>query len=331
MKRRQWLRLALGAGIVSSLGAARGPHGAGDAGLQWRERQLLGFGTTLRLQAAHADEAVVDTALDEAVRALRRIERQMNLFDPGSDLSRLNREGRLDQPPPELLEVLALARDVSAASGGAFDVTVQPLWQCWNRACKQGRLPSAMEIAHARSRVDWRALRVEPRAVVLERPGMGVTLNGIAQGYAADRVRAVLAAHGITDALVDAGEYAPLGRNPQRRDWTLGVADPTRHETLLARLLSDGRCLATSGDDETCFTTDHVHHHILDPARGDSPPALSGVTVAARSGALADALTKVMFIAGPERLAPLAKAWDVDVLWVAKDGRWGATQGLRLV
>lgn len=314
------------------------PALASATGLHWQERSLVGFGTTLRLQAAHADVAVLDTALDEAVRTLRRIERQMNLFDPGSDLSRLNRDGRLDAPPPELLEVLTLARDVSAASGGAFDVTVQPLWSCWDRACRQGRLPSAAEIAQARTRVDWRALRVEPRAVVLERPGMGVTLNGIAQGYAADRVRAVLAAHGIADALVDAGEYAPLGRNPQRREWTLGVADPTRHDTahdnphdtLLARLLADGRCIATSGDDQTCFSADKVHHHILDPARGDSPPALSGVTVAARSGALADALTKVMFIAGPGRVAALAAAWDVDVLWVAKDGRWGTTPGLRL-
>jgi thiamine biosynthesis lipoprotein len=331
MKRRQWLRLALGAGIVSSLGAARGPVARDDDGLQWRERLLVGFGTTLRLQAAHADLGVLDTALDDAVRALRRIERQMNLFDPGSDLSRLNREGRLDHPPPELLAVLSLARDVSAASGGAFDATVQPLWLCWDRACRQGRLPSAAEIAQARARVDWRALRVEAHAVVLERPGMAVTLNGIAQGYAADRVRAVLAAHGIADALVDAGEYAPLGRNPQRHEWTLGVADPTGHDTLLARLLADGRCLATSGDDQTCFTADHLHHHILDPARGDSPPTLSGVTVAARNGALADALTKVMFIAGPGRVQALAAAWDVDVLWVAKDGRWGATPGLRLL
>jgi thiamine biosynthesis lipoprotein len=327
MKRRRWLGLALGAGIV---GACGGSEQRGARALQWRARTRLGFGTTLRLQAGHADAGVAERALDAAVQALRRIESQMSLFDEHSALSRLNREGRLDDPPPELHAVLALARDVSAASHGAFDVTVQPLWHCWERARRQGRLPSEREIARARERVDWRALRVQPHRISFERPGMAVTLNGIAQGHAADRVRSVLLAHGIADALVDAGEYAPLGRNRQGEAWALGVADPTRHEAMLARLLADGRCLATSGDDQSCFTPDRRHHHILDPASGDSPPALSGVTVAAPNGALADALTKVMFIAGPQQVPALAAAWGVDVLWVDKLGRWGATRGLRL-
>ncbi|MCK6434574.1 MAG: FAD:protein FMN transferase, partial [Aquabacterium sp.] len=70
--------------------------------------------------------------------------------------------------------------------------------------------------------------------------------------------------------------------------------------------------------------------HILDPATGDSPPALSSVTVLAPSAMQADALTKVMFIAGPARIPALARAWGVGVLWVDKAGRWQATPDLRL-
>jgi thiamine biosynthesis lipoprotein len=324
MKRQQFVRAALGLAALAACGTG---HGA--AALHWQRRTWLGFGTTLSLQAAHHDEAVLERALDAAVALLRRIEAQMSLFDPASALSQLNRERVLRAPPAQLLRVLRIAQAVSRASGGAFDVTVQPLWQAFDAARREHRLPDASEVAAARALVDWHALHVAPHALRLLRPGMAVTLNGIAQGYAADRARALLARHGIGHALVDAGEFAPLGHNPQRQPWTLGIADPHAEAALLARLVTDGRCVATSADSETTFSADRRHHHIVDPRTGRSPPELSAVTVAARSGALADALTKVMFVAGPSRIPALARRWGVDVLWVDKRGRCQATPGLR--
>ena len=255
----------------------------------------------------------------------------MSLFRDDSALSRLNRDGRLDAPPAELRELLGIAVAVARASGGAFDPTVQPLWLAFAAAQRDGRLPTPAEVDAARARVDWRALALDARGVRLARTGMGVTLNGIAQGYAADRVRAVLSQHGVRHALVDAGEFAMAGRNPGGQRWTLGIADPLAEGRLLARLFADGRCVATSGDDQTVFSADHRHHHIFDPHTGWSPADMAGVTVAAPSGALADALTKVFFVGGPARAAALARQWHVDALWVDKKGCWQATPGLALV
>ena len=98
----------------------------------------------------------------------------------------------------------------------------------------------------------------------------------------------------------------------------------------MTALHCDGRAVATSADHRSTFSPDRRHHHILDPATGDSPPALSSVTVLAPSAMQADALTKVMFIAGPARIPALARAWGVGVLWVDKAGRWQATPDLRL-
>ena len=326
MKRRRLLRLSLGLGALAG-GAALAPA---VTALHWGRRDLLGFGTALSLQAGHEREAVVERALDEGVALLRRIEAQMSLFDPGSALSRLNREGRLASPPAELLAVLRIAHEVSRESRGAFDVTVQPLWEAFAAAQREGRLPDAREGAAARARVDWRALDARRRLVRFDAPGMAVTLNGIAQGYAADRVRQALAARGIRHALVDAGEFAPLGLRGGTRAWSLGIADPQAESALIARLLADGRCVATSADSQAFFSADRRHHHIVDPHTGYSPPALSAVTVAAPSGALADALTKVFFVAGPTEARQVARQWQVDALWVDKAGRWEATPGLQI-
>ena len=329
MRRRRMLQATLGAGAMLAAGGVHALRYDGE--LEWRRRALVGFGTILSLQAGHADARVLERALDAAVARLQSIERELSLFRPDSAICRLNRDGRLDDPPADLREVLAIAQEISRASEGAFDVTVQPLWQAWAGGAAEGRLPDAGELRAARARVGWRDVVVDRQGVRFAHPGMGITLNGIAQGHAADMVRGVLLDHGVVDALVDAGEFAPAGLDAERRAWCLGIADPHDEARFVARLLADGRCMATSADNHTAFTPDHRHHHILDPRTGDSPPGLSAVTVAAARGAVADALTKVFFMAGPQAAEATARRHGVDAVWVDKEGRVGATPGLRLV
>lgn len=318
--RRTWLRCALG--------LAAGPAAAASApGLAWRERALLGFGTTLWLRAGHADGAVADRALDAAVALLRHIERQMSLFDPNSALQRLNRDGVLAQPDPHLVAVLLQAQAVAARSGGAFDVTVQPLWATWQQAQAAGRRPTADALARARERVDWRRLQVSAHDIRFTRPGMALTLNGIAQGYAAEQARTLLRSHGITAALLDCGEWAPVGHAPDGQPWRLGLASPRDSARLLRTLAADGRGIAVSTDATLRFGADDRDHHILDPHTGRSPQHLSAVVVAAPSTTLADALTKVLFMGTAEQALALARQWGVDAVTVDKAGRLQATPG----
>jgi len=333
MKRRTFLQSSLGLGAALPLGAAlAGMAGlAGDAAaLQWRERALLGFGTTLSLRVAHTDAAQADAALDASVATIRHIEDQMSLFNPASALVRLNRDGVLRQPHPDLVAVLELAQSVSGRSQGAFDATVQPLWAVFEAAARAEALPSPADVAKARAAVGWQHLAVSSGEIRLRQRGMGVTLNGIAQGFAADRVRAGLQARGIRHALINTGEWTALGHPDAARPWLLGLADPRHEDALLARLALDGRSVATSADNECSFSADRRHHHIFDPHTGYSPAELASVTVAAPSCALADALTKVMFVAGFDGALRLARQWQVDVLVVDKRGRWRGTEGLRL-
>jgi FAD:protein FMN transferase len=339
MKRRTLLQTSLGLGLIGALGAGRGfgigatreQQQADTAELQWRERPLLGLGTTLSLRVAHRDPAQAERALDAVVTTIRHVEAQMSLFDPDSALKRLNRDGVLHDPHPDLLDILRLARTVSARSRGAFDVTVQPLWDAFVTAQRAQGLPSGAAVAQARARVGWQALDIAPRRIRFLQPGMGVTLNGIAQGYAADLVRRQLLAYGIQHALINTGEWSALGQPDAQHGWTLGIANPRDESRLITRLRMDGRSIATSADNQTTFSSDYRNHHIFDPATGYSPPELASVTVAAASCALADALTKVMFVAGMQRALTLAQQWQADVLLVDKAGQWRASPGLKLL
>ena len=325
--RRQTLRLGLGLGLMAMSPVqllAAGPAERDEAArLVWRERLLTGFGTTLWLRAADGSADKVDASLDKAVQSLRSIEAQMNLFDADSAISRLNRSGELKNPAQHLLQVLTLSADISAGSGGAFDVSMQPLWEVWTRARSEERLPTSAELARAKQKVQWRAVDVSAARIRLPRHH-AISLNGIAQGYAADVLRAQLRSAGIRHAMLDTGETAVLGQGPNAA-WTFSIEDvhEAANPSQAPRItVPDGYAVATSSDAHTVFTKDRVHHHILDPRTGDSPSHWSSVTVMSRSAALADGLTKVFFMLPPAQVAEAARRWDVRVVLQDKRGQW---------
>ena len=322
MQRRQLLQLGMGLGL--------GLNATARESLVWQERSLMGFGTTLWLKAAHTDASKLHEALDASVKAIRSVEKQMSLFDPDSAVSRLNRQGELRKPDAQLLSVLTLAQYVSRRSAGAFDVTMQPLWRLWSLHSQSQTLPSSKALSQTRSLVNWQAMTVSADVVRLHAKGMGVSLNGIAQGYAADKVRAVLQAHGVQHALIDTGETTFLGQSSKGKDWRFAV-EPSAASTVTPPVISPhGWAIATSSDAHTVFSADHVHHHILNPHTGVSPSHWASASVIAPSCALADALTKVFFMCPPQGAERLAKAWGVDVVLQDKRGKWYSYQSTQM-
>jgi thiamine biosynthesis lipoprotein len=281
----------------------------------------LAFGTTVSVTVRHADEAVARRAIDAALAAVKRVQRLMSIHDAGSEVFRLNRDGVLNAPAPELLAVLRHARDLSQLTNGAFDITVQPLWQASRQAFGQGRPPSQAEREHARALVGWRHVEASRERVLLRKRGMRITLNGLAQGYAADLALRAVRQHGVAHALLDTGEFASAGA-AEDRPWTLGVPDPRAPGRMAASFALDGRSVATSGDDEAAFTRDFVHHHIFDPATGGSPAELASVTVLAPTALEADGLSTAFMVMGARCAHSLAaRLGGVDLLTIDKRGQ----------
>jgi FAD:protein FMN transferase len=321
--KRSFLTASLGAGLLGATGNLSRPD------FNWSDRALHGFGTTLMLRAGHADLEALELGLDAAIAAIRHIESQMSLFDPSSALSRLNRQGYLSSPDPHLVAVLQMAQEVASRSQGAFDMTVQPLWRLWAQATKSQVLPTRRELQSVRSLVGWQSVQVSSDEIRFARAGTEVTLNGIAQGYAADRAKQVLQSFGIEHALINTGEWSMLGASDERAPWRLGLADPRRTAQLLTTLVSmakNGESVATSNDFQNAFGADRRYHHILDPRSGESPPDVALVCVLAPRCALADALTKVFFMAGFENALAVATQWNVKAIVMNKAGSIVSTE-----
>jgi thiamine biosynthesis lipoprotein len=245
----------------------------------------IALGARTSITLAHSEaEHLVAAARDE----IARLDGVFSLYRADSALSRLNRDGALDAPPMELVECLGIAGAVHDSTGGAFDPTVQPLWSAYAEAFSTGRAPDEPSLSVARARIGWPAVDIAPHGIAFARPGMALTLNGIAQGYIADRVTQLLEAEGFEDILVDTGELRALGGMSGGGDWTVHL--PEGRSTALR-----DRALATSAPLGTVFDAEGRVGHILDPRSG-RPASASGrsVTVTAPSAALADALSTAL-------------------------------------
>ncbi len=245
--------------------------------VRWRGRALGASASMILTGLTPAQAAPVTAAVE---RELNRLEAVFSLFRPDSEIARLNRVGRLGHPSADLVGALDLSDRLHRATDGAFDPTVQPLWL----ALAQGR-----EAAAAARAVGWRHVVRGPDEIRLARPGMALTLNGVAQGIVTDRIAGLLRGMGLTGLLIDMGEIAALGRRPDGAPWRAGIAASDGRVLKTVRL--SGRALATSSPLGTVIAG---RGHIIDPRAPGRAPVHATAAVSAPRAAVADGLSTAL-------------------------------------
>lgn len=292
---------------------------------QWTGTSL---GSPARLLIYHPDRAAARRIAGRCAAEIERLERAFALYRADSELSRLNRDGRLESPSHDLLTLLTQCLSLSELSDGAFDPTVQPLWDLYaahffGQPAPAPEGPGPAALARARRLVDWQGVDVTPRRIMLARPGMGLTLNGIAQGYVTDRVTGILRQHGCERVLANLGcsEIRAVGRHADGRPWRVGLADPREPQTFALTLdLCDG-AICTSGGYGTRFEPTGRFHHLFDPATGASANHTIAASVLATSATTADALSTALYVMSPDlRSGLLAQFPGASALITRPDG-----------
>lgn len=285
----------------------------------------VALGADASLQLYHPDRAEAKRLIDASLAEVRRLEKVFSLYDETSALSRLNRDGALDDPPQDLVRLLGESERFSRATGGAFDVTVQPLWALYashfSRAAADPSGPPRDAIEGALARVGHGKLVIAADRIRLAHGG-AVTLNGIAQGCITDRVTELLRDNGIGRTLVDMGEMRALGPHPAGRPWRVGLKDPRGGAIPLATLPLENQAIATSGGYGFEFDAAGRFNHIFDPATGGCATLYASVSVMAPTATAADALSTALSLLPLERAATILAATDTSAAWfVLHDGR----------
>lgn len=263
------------------------------------------LGAHATIELVGADAVLAEATFAAVEQEIARLEGLFSLYRADSALSRLNANGRLDAPEADFLRLLALARTTHRETEGLFDPTVQPLFAAYAAHYAGGRsdaLPAA-ELADRLALVGFDQVAFDEEAVRFSRPGMAMTLNGIAQGYVTDRVADLLKARGFDNVLLDIGEIRALGGGRDGAGWKVGLAARPDSDALAATLRVQDRAVATSMMAGTVLDAGGRIGHILHPRKGAVASAFSAVSVVTSDAALADALSTAAVLMTADELS----------------------------
>jgi len=323
--RRRFLRI-LGAMpgmlLLSGMPRAGAEVAASQENLHvWRG---VALGADAMIELHHPDAAAAQDLIDRSLVEVARLERIFSLYDPESTLSRLNREGNLDGPPLEMIELLGSSIEFSKMTGGAFDVTVQPLWNLYaahfSRPGADPAGPGKQELAETLARVGYGSIVLAPQNVRLTRRGAAVTLNGIAQGYLTDRIVELLRGAGVGQTLVDMGEIRAMDGKPSGGPWIVGLERPGYRGHVMRRIALYDRAVSTSGGYGTTLDPAGRFNHIFDPKTGATSSRYRSVSVVADCATTADALSTAFSLMPVDAIAPIARRLRLNVYLAMEDG-----------
>ncbi len=279
----------------------------------------MGQPVHLRLFAESEDRGL--EAAQAAFAELRRVEGLLSRFDPASELNELHRLAgrRRLRASADLVAVLGAAAAHRVASGGAFDIAVEPLMRVWGFREGRKAAPGARELAEAEAALSAAEIRIEEGRVYLPSAQTRLDLGGIGVGYGLDRAGVVLRRHGIRQALLEiSGDLLALGAPPGEPGWPVdivarapaadgglavsGTDSPATSATtapVLATVRLADQALATSGQSaERRYLGSRSVGHVMDPAAAAPVSARWQATVVATTGLEADVLAKALLVSG---------------------------------
>lgn len=282
--------------------------------VRWRGQAL---GAHAEIQLVGATDAEARPILAAVEAEIARLEGIFSLYRTDSVLSALNRDGRLSEPPPELLEVLTLSRTVHRQTGGLFDPTVQPLFAFyaeWFSRPHRERSPAAKALAPVLARVGLDHVRFDDRSIAFGRPGMALTLNGIAQGYITDRIASLLRRHGYGNMLLDIGEIRAIGDGRDGTGWRVGIKREPDDSAVAERLTLRDMAVATSMMLGTTFDGAGRAGHILHPRKGLTDRFHRRASTIHPSAAVADAFSTAAILMADTDIARLrSEGMDIRI------------------
>lgn len=279
---------------------------AGAARMLRMEASADAMGSAFSVVLYGEDRNQMQSAVDRALEEARRLDELLSNYKPGSEWSRVNREGA-DHPvviSNELFDLLGTCVNYSRLSEGAFDITVGPLMNIWGFYNGTGHLPRPGEVRDAMSRIGYRniVLNSAARTVYLAQKNVNLDPGGIGKGYAVDRMIAILKKNDVHSGLVSAAGSSIYGIGAPPDDptgWHIRIKDPRDERRFAGEATLKNESLSTSGMSEKFFLAEgKTWSHIMDPRTGYPSQGTLSVSIVSPRTLDSEAWAKPYFING---------------------------------
>ncbi len=286
-----------------------------------RTEQMMGTYATITILERNTTRA--NLAINAAFEEIRRVEGLLSLYNESSEVTLLNKNSiNWTTLSPDTIYVLKKAEYYSSLSNGSFDITCNPLLELWMvKAKEENRIPTPEKVEEAREHVGYQYLIIDEdlNRARFEKEGMGITLGGIAKGFAIDCACGKLLEAGIAHALVNIGGDMRAIGDKNGVPWEVALQNPRNREEYVTIIKLDNESVATSGDYERYFFLKERVHHIINPKTGYSADECISVTIITPKCIDADALSTSVFVMGPEEGKALLDDLGIKGLIITSD------------
>jgi FAD:protein FMN transferase len=272
---------------------------------------LEGFtqGTTYHityfLKGSLAQASAIDSAIENE---LARIDASISNYRDDSDIEKFNAQtNTLTQPiSEEIANLVGIARTLSSASSGCFDVTVKPLFELWGFKQEEFHLPTPESLQETLAQVGInKLLSIDKNHLQKTIPSLQIDLSALGQGYSVGRLATLLEQQGIVNYLVEiGGELKTRGKKADGSEWRIALEKPLPNQRKLEKIVAfhSGQPLSmmTSGTYRHFFDDNGKRYsHILDARTGKPIEHTSvSVTVFHEDPTLADAWSTALLCLG---------------------------------
>jgi thiamine biosynthesis lipoprotein len=275
------------------------------------------LGTFVTVTVVHPDSGEAISGVRAAFDEVHRIHHLMNSHQQSSEVGALNREGYYEDASDDTRHVIQKANSISERFEGIFDITVLPLLKLWEENVSKDKIPTDAEISERLELVNYRNIFIEGRNIRFRKQGMGITLAGVAKGYAVDKAIEALSRSHIKHALVNAGgDIRAIGGKGENIPWRIGIRDPRNKNRIITTVELYDQAIATSGTYRRSFSD------ILNPKVGKPAQGVLSSTVITKTAMDADMFATCLFILKAEKdLDLIGKLDGVQAFVIGNDGR----------
>ena len=268
-------------------------------------RILKLMGNRFEISVVEDDPLVAEEHIDIAVAEISRIEKLLTTFSDDSQTNEINRYAGVKpvKVAEEVFNLIARSLKISALTQGSFDISYGSIdKRLWNFDMNMKELPDAEMARKSVSLINYRnvILDAEKTTVFLKEKGMRIGFGGIGKGYAADRAKEILKQRGVKSGIVNAaGDLITWGTQPDRKPWTIAIANPNNILIPFSTLNISNMAIATSGNYEKyVIINGKKYSHTIDPKTGLPVSGIKSVSIICQSAELADAMATPVMVMG---------------------------------
>ncbi|MBA3046185.1 MAG: FAD:protein FMN transferase [Candidatus Thermoplasmatota archaeon] len=298
------------------------------------KREMMDTYVAVTVYGNDAEKA--QAAIDAAFDRIAEIEMIASTWNDSAEAYKLNIDGYVDDPSPELVDIMERAKYYYEISNHTFDITIQPLLDLWTYqpdVAKQfwelDYVNQSAAINDTMPLIGCDKIVISPSRIYFTMLGMKITLGGIAKGYAVDEALVVLEEMGFDNGLINAGgDISTLGSKPSS-SWIVAMENPEDTTQFIAKFGVEDKAVATSGNYVRFYNESAKIGHIMDPRTGFSSNMCWSVTIITDNCTHADALATAVFVLGPQHGMQLIESLPcVEGLIIDSSGNIHESSGL---